>query len=195
MTAWTALVPLKLADPKTRLAGLLSGEERRLLMERLTRHVIGVLSKCEAVDRIVVMSSQRPDWCDGEWRDDFGVPLNDALGTFRTDFGSDPLVVIHADLPMLTHFDLAELFDAARRHGAAFATDRAGKGTNALALGDGREFSFRFGPGSCALHRAQDRAMPVIERIGLAADLDTPEDLGFLRSRGHFSAFSCPSEG
>lgn len=195
MKNWTALIPLKLADPKTRLAGLMNSEERRILMERLARHVTGVLHRCKAIDRIVVMSEHRPDWLSGEWRNDGGAPLNDALAAFRGDFGSSPLLVIHADLPMLTYFDLTKLLDAGQRHGAALATDRARKGTNAVALADGRDFVFQFGPDSCALHRAQDRAMPVIERIGLAADLDTPEDLGFLRSRGHFSALSCPSEG
>ena len=61
------------------------------------------------------------------------------------------------------------------------APDRAGTGTNALALRPPDVIGFRFGAGSFAAHAAEiERAgVPAVavNRGGLAFDLDTPADL------------------
>jgi 2-phospho-L-lactate guanylyltransferase len=87
-------------------------------------------------------------------------------------------------LPLLEVGDVTRLLEIAAAEGIALATDRASLGSNALAIADGRAFAFRFGPDSRRLHSLQAPAMPVIEALGLSADLDTPEDLAFLRERG-----------
>jgi len=59
------------------------------------------------------------------------------------------------------------------------AADKTGRGTNALALRPPDVIDFRFGVGSLAAHIAQADGLPlsVVDRPGLAFDLDTPADL------------------
>ena len=63
----------------------------------------------------------------------------------------------------------------------AIAPDRAGTGTNGLALRPPDVIGFRFGLDSLAGHVAEAQAagVPLVEvvRPGLAFDLDTPADL------------------
>ena len=65
--------------------------------------------------------------------------------------------------------------------GVAIAPDRAGHGTNGLALRPLDAIAFRFGVESHAAHLAEAEAagVPLVEvhRPGLAFDLDTPADL------------------
>ena len=65
--------------------------------------------------------------------------------------------------------------------GVAIAPDRAGTGTNGLALRPPDAIPMRFGVGSLAAHvaEAEAAAVPIAEvhRPGLAFDLDTPADL------------------
>ena len=65
------------------------------------------------------------------------------------------------------------------RRGVAIAPDKTGRGTNALALRPPDALRFSFGIDSFAKHRAAAGALPfvVVDRPGLAFDLDTPEDL------------------
>lgn len=171
-------------DAKSRLAGLLSADERAALGLRMARHVLGVLGTTGRFVEIVLLSPDRPEWWDGAWTKDSGTGLNPELATWRAGQGEAPVLVIHTDLPLLAAKDVTDLLDTARTSGIALATDRAGEGSNALAIADGREFAFRFGPGSRALHAAQASDMPVLTSLGLAADLDTPADAAFLEVRG-----------
>lgn len=182
---WTALVPLRLGPVgKTRLGSALSNAERSVAVARMARHVLAILAQCPQIDERVVLTDRVPDMGETRCAEDRGRGLNREIAAFRDGFGPGPLLVVHADLPLVGVADVDSLLDTAERYGAALATDRAGTGTNALALADGRDFGFEFGPNSRALHCAQDADMPVVRSIGLAADLDTPSDLEFLRERG-----------
>ena len=63
----------------------------------------------------------------------------------------------------------------------AIAPDRAGTGTNGLALRPPDAIALRFGVGSFEAHRAEAEGAGVplaeVHRPGLAFDLDTPADL------------------
>lgn len=114
---------------------------------------------------------------------DEGRGLNAELSAWRDAQGNAPVLIIHADLPLLTEDDVQALLRAADQ-GAALATDRAGQGTNALAIADGRPLALRFGVNSRSRHCAQYPDMPALQREGLIADLDTPDDARFVRDRG-----------
>jgi len=183
--AWTALIPFRNASTgKSRLEAVLDPAVRERLALSMAHHVIDVLARCPSIDRIVVLSNRPMDHPANVWAKDEGRGLNPEIAAFRAAFGTAPLLVIHADLPLLEGADVESLIHAASGHGIALATDRAGEGTNALAIDDGRPFDFRFGVGSRALHCAADPEMPVLERTGLSADLDTPRDLEFLKAQG-----------
>jgi len=182
---WTALIPFRTGTGgKSRLEAVLDAATRERLAREMAHHVIDVLSRCPEIEQIVVLSNETFDHPAVTFALDGGRGLNPEISAFCDDFGPAPLLVIHADLPLLAKADVEALLQTATDHGMAMATDRAGEGTNAIALADGRPFVFRFGPGSCALHCAADQKMPVLQRNGLSADLDTPGDLDFLRQHG-----------
>ena len=182
MSGWTAIVPLKAEGArKTRLSGHLSEIAREQLSETLFRHVIGTLRSCPSITRIVLLSDGASPIDGLERICDSGRGLNaelqDVIDAIRADHDAARLLILHADLPLLEVADVEALARAAGG-GVAIAPDRAGAGTNALAIGANRPFTLCFGPDSFARHRAQapDAAI-VTGRPGLALDVDTPADL------------------
>ena len=185
MIAWRALVPIKQgANGKSRLASVLTREDRDALALRMARHVLTELQNCAAIAEIAILSANCPEWWPGNWGEDSGAGLNAEITAWRRSVGAAPVLIVHADLPLLRASEIDELLEVAAAEGIALATDRAGEGTNALAIGDGRPFDFRFGPGSRALHAVQAPGLAVLDLPGLTADIDTPEDLAFARAHG-----------
>lgn len=150
----------------------------------MARHVLSELGQCNGLDDVAILSTFCPDWWTGSWVPDGGQGPNAEIYGWRQTCSADAILIIHADLPLLTVDAVSQLIDIATVEGIALATDRAGKGSNALAIADGRPFDFRFGPDSRHLHAMQSPAMTVIQCTGLSVDIDTPEDLNFARERG-----------
>ena len=187
MTVWHALVPIKQgANGKSRLASILSAEERSALVSRMARHVVSELQASGAVAEITILSAQCPEWWRGDWAEDRVRGLNLELAVWRETVGHSPILIIHADLPLLRAGEVNQLLAIAAAQGIALATDRAGRGSNALAIADRRSFELRFGPDSRDRHAAQVPALAVLDFPGLSTDVDTPEDLAFARSHGFF---------
>lgn len=185
MTHWRAVVPIKQgANGKSRLASVMSREERDALALRMARHVLAELRSCTAIAEIAILSTHCPAWWPGVWVEDRGQGLNTELADWRRSVGEVPVLIVHADLPLLRADELDELLAVAATQGIALATDRAGQGSNALAIADGRAFDFRFGPGSRNLHAEQAPGLEVLDLHGLSADIDTPADLAFARAHG-----------
>lgn len=185
MIHWQALVPIKQGgNGKSRLAKMLSQEDRDGLSLRMARHVLSELGRCKGISTLTILSTERPDWWSASWVADGGQGLNAEINGWRQTHGADAILIIHADLPLLQAEDVRHLLDVAEAEGIALATDRAGEGSNALAIADRRPFEFRFGPGSRMLHAAQSSAMTVVQRNSLSADIDTPDDLIFAREHG-----------
>ncbi len=181
---WTALVPIKaMASRKSRLSSHLSPSERARLSEFMLDHVLDRLSACAQIARVLILS---PAPVGSTPRvQDLGRGLNEELTHARYALGAGPLLVIHADLPLLQTDEIDGLLDAARICGRAIAPDRHRRGSNAVALADAAPVSWHFGPGSFARHRA---AFPpghaVIERRGLLLDCDTQADLMAAQEHG-----------
>jgi 2-phospho-L-lactate/phosphoenolpyruvate guanylyltransferase len=184
VTDWRVLVPIKQGhDGKSRLGSMLGSDARTNLAERMARHVLSILELCFNISSITILSPHRPDSWHGGWVCDEGRGLNPELTVWRDPQGFAPILVIHADLPLLSVDNVLAMLDAAQQ-GAALATDRSGEGTNALAIADGRPLVFCFGANSRVLHCAQYPEMPVLRCDGLMADFDTPDDAQFLATRG-----------
>ncbi|WP_157219991.1 2-phospho-L-lactate guanylyltransferase [Flavisphingomonas formosensis] len=174
--SWTALLPFKPpAQRKTRLAGLLDPEQRIALSAVMFDGVVAALERSESIGAIHLIAADRPDGWTGGWHADRGRGLNAELEAVRDTIGG-PLLILHADLPLLGSEDVGALLVAAERAGRAIAPDRHGRGTNAVALYDDRPFLFQFGVASFPAHVGQGRAARV-DRIGLALDIDSPDDL------------------
>jgi 2-phospho-L-lactate guanylyltransferase len=177
-----------LAAAKTRLAPVLDDGEREALARRLLEQVLRVaheacgdvvvITPSEALSPLVTAAGARLVV-------QYGLGLNAGLEQAREEAIADriaTLLVLHGDLPNLGADDVTALLDALPdAGGVAIAPDRAGTGTNALALRPPDAIGFRFGAGSFAAHalEAQNAGAPLAEvhRPGLAFDLDTPADL------------------
>jgi 2-phospho-L-lactate guanylyltransferase len=176
--SWTAIVPIKPADErKSRLAAILWPGERLALSDSMLRHVLDLLDAVPSITRVMTLSRQPLAGREDNWLVDRGRGLNAEL-QHALDPDSSRLMILLADLPLIARADLAALIAATAGDGVAIAPDRRRQGTNALAFDRLGDFRFGFGPGSFGLHRqsAGPRAR-IVEREGLALDVDLPEDL------------------
>lgn len=182
------LVPLKrLGEAKSRLAGLLAPGERAALMRAMLADVLEALAGARTVAAVTLVSSEPAA---GElarehgigWWDDRGLTWNEALSTAMREIVTAPCAaVVSADIPLVTAADVDELIAATPKRGLAVAraTDA---GTNAVSMSPSGAVETCFGlPGSAALHLERARAAGLegvlVDRPGLALDLDTPEDV------------------
>lgn len=177
-----------LAAAKTRLAPVLDDAERESLARRLLEQVLRVareacgdvvvITPSEALEPLVSAAGARLVV-------QRGMGLNEGLEQARREAiaeGVTTLVILHGDLPNLVTDDVAALVEEIPgTPGVTIAPDRAGTGTNGLALRPPDAIGLRFGVGSLAAHVADAEAAGVplaeVHRPGLAFDLDTPADL------------------
>ncbi len=183
---WTAIVPLNYGrDCKTRLSEHLTPEQRNALVEQMARHVFTQLAKVPAIERICVVSPERPPFVEAQWIEDRRRGLNAELAAARDQLGARATLFIHADLPLLAVSDVVMLLEAAERDGSALAPDRAGQGTNALALVGAEPFMPAFGVDSFRKHRALLPRAAAVELQGLAVDIDEPDALELMPRTDH----------
>jgi 2-phospho-L-lactate/phosphoenolpyruvate guanylyltransferase len=181
-----ALVAIKArAHCKSRLAEVLAPAARLQLVRTMLDAVIHAARSTQTLRQILVVSPER-DCVPTQIPvlADTGGDLNDALSAAQRalhEFGCEELVVLPADLPLVTGDDIDALVRAGRRGGFAIAPDAAGVGTNALYLNSPRPFRFRFGPDSARLHLEQAHGMGLdprlVQRPGLEFDVDCPDDV------------------
>jgi 2-phospho-L-lactate guanylyltransferase len=170
----TTLVPIRISPfSKSRMAHLMAGRDRALLVRGLLDRVIDVLLDCDL--RVVVLAPEgAPE--EAEWRPDVetwtdeAVGLNAALGA-AVERAGVPVLIVHADLPDITTEDVFAVLDAPGDIVIARARDG---GTNALLLRS--ELRPAFGRLSALRHAQRARAAglraTVIDRPGLALDVD-----------------------
>ena len=186
-----ALVPVKArAECKSRLAGRLGDEARLALVRCMLEQVLGALGTAPSIGRVVVVSPER-DTVPPEIPlfGDAGHGLNEALQEGEralAERGASELVILPADLPLVSAADIEAVVRSGRRSGFAIATDVAGTGTNALYLRPATGFRFRFGPGSRQRHVAEALRLglrPALVRTrGLQFDVDSLDDLARLET-------------
>jgi len=119
-----------------------------------------------------------------------GHDLNSALNEARQwamQNGAGAILVLPADLPMLTTHDVEAMIELACEPACVvIAPDRHERGTNALLLHPPDALHFAFGPRSFDEHRALAKAstlkLHVYRSPTIAFDLDTPDDLKALRN-------------
>ena len=186
-----------LEQAKTRLAAVLDPAQRAALAEWLLRHVLDAALATE--HEVVVIS---PDASLGavaaasgaQLAVQHGLGLNAGLAQARDEAlrdGVEVLAVLHGDLPDLAPADVTALLAAVSGPGpaVAIAPDAAARGTNGLALAPPDAIGFQFGRDSFAVHLAaaggSGARLSVVERPGLAFDVDTPQDLAAWLARGH----------
>jgi 2-phospho-L-lactate guanylyltransferase len=195
MTLW-AIVPVKpLRRGKSRLAGTLTEDERTELNQHLLERTIKVLSALKELDQILVVSRDphaltiaRNQGAKTVQED--GQPhLNTALkrATVMAQVHSTRgVLVLPADLPLLTPDDVRALIDrAVKPPVVVIAPDRHGKGTNALLMVPAGQIEYDFGEGSfqrhCERAKKSGARLEIVELHSLGLDLDLPEDLEMIK--------------
>ena len=188
MTDVQALVPVKrLATAKTRLAAAYGPVERLALVPAMLADVLDAVRAAPGVARVAVVTSDRSAAAAARTHgadvlSDAGLPWNEGLA--HAIIGLDPrpaaVVVVAADLPLLGPDDVEALLAALPARGIAVGRAHDG-GSNALALRPPDVLTPNFGVAASAA-RHVERAVAagleatVVDRPGLAYDLDTPDD-------------------
>jgi 2-phospho-L-lactate guanylyltransferase len=207
VTIW-AIVPVKpLQQSKSRLAEELSREERALLSQRLMIHTLRVLRDVQRIDRTLVVSRDSHALAlardfDARTVTERGHPeLNQALERatiVAQGYGVSSVLVLPADLPLLTSADIDALFEPLSDPPVVvIVADRKGVGTNALLVAPPGLIKYQFGPDSFQRHgslaRKAGARLEICNLPNLALDLDEPEDLALLRQE-HPDAFPLNNE-
>ena len=191
MTLW-AIVPVKpLRRGKSRLAGVLTEEERVDLNRRLLAHTLDTLTAIKELESVLVVS--RDPAALALARDhgartvqENGAPqLNVALARatiVAKSYATQGVLIVPADLPLLTPEDVrAMLARAADPPVVVIAPDRRRDGTNALLVCPVGLIQYTYGPNSFQRHceRALQAGarLEIIDLPSLALDMDMPEDL------------------
>jgi 2-phospho-L-lactate guanylyltransferase len=191
MTIW-AIVPVKpLHRGKSRLADILTEDQRYRLNRYLFEHVLTTLKEIPEIEHILVVS-----------RDPAALALTHEIGgrtvlevgapKFNTVIkratiaamaqGAHAVLVLPADLPLIKPIDLKALLKRGKIPPVVvIAPDRRKDGTNGLFVNPAGLIEYCFGPSSFQHH--SERAIEagarlvVIDSRNIALDLDLPEDL------------------
>lgn len=202
MSFW-AIVPVKpLRRGKSRLADVLSTDEREALNEFLLENTLRVLGKVPAIENVLVVSRDpaalaRARSLGARTLQENGSPgLNVAL-TRATQvaktYETRCVLILPADLPRLTPDDIIRLLERAVDPPVVVAApDRMRDGTNALVVCPAGLVEYHYGPGSfekhCESARQSGARLEICELPSLALDLDNPEDLELLKSEEEISS-------
>ncbi len=196
MALW-AIVPVKpLRRGKSRLAQVISAEERADLNQYLLEHTIQVLSTIEEIENILVISRDTEALAlarnlGARTVQEYGSPgLNTALSRaveIAKTYETCGILVLPADLPKLNAEDIRKIL-AFRKEPpvVVIAPDRKKEGTNALFMCPPDLIEFMYGKGSFEKHKkaAQevDARVEILDLPSLELDLDEPEDLTLIEA-------------
>ena len=185
----TAIVPMKpLADSKTRLADVLSTDQRGALVLGMLRQVLTAVRET-CIDEVWVVGGDARVRTVAEdmgavWWDELGNDLNDTLriGFEKVSTQGNSSLYVAGDLPFLKSSDLHSIVTATRRQThITLAPARRDGGTNGILVPHGITFTPDLGPRSFPRHLAKAGELGVSAAFcyspGIALDLDIPEDL------------------
>ena len=195
-STWAVLPVKRLDDAKSRLESVLSAKQRRDLARRLLEQSLEALRTCEAIDQVLVVSSD-PEALElasqhgVQTLTETGTGLNPALDEARGHAvagGATSLLVLACDLPLLDVSDIDSMIAAGHKAAIVIAPDRRNEGTNALLLRPAGAIEFNFGEASFQRHvtlaEASGYRHHVLKLSGLAFDIDLPEDWHDFNSGG-----------
>lgn len=166
------VVPVAAEQPKTRLADVLTPDERVALSRAMLEDVLGAIRGAGGDPAVL---STAPIEVDAPVTVDDG-PLTPAVNA-ALDRAEGPVAVVMADLPLATGEALAELFDAS---GDVVLAPGRGGGTNAV-VARHPDFRVDYHGGSFLKHREiaaeLSGSFAVVDSHRLATDVDERADL------------------
>lgn len=182
---------------KSRLAEVLSTQERTSLNQQLLINLLTVVQRSAVCSGMIVVSQSNAVLA---LADRYGaIPLlehihdglldglNPALQQARMAAiarGAEAILVLPADLPWIEPKDLLCLYKAGKQHLGVTIVPSRDNGTNALLLHPPMAIDFAFGLNSFEHHQELARAAGLRCRVeqmpNLAVDIDKPQDLALL---------------
>ena len=195
MTLW-AIVPVKpLRRGKSRLAGVLSEDERAELNRSLLQNTLKTFAQLREVEEVLVISRDPQALAIARHygartvREDGQPELNTALKratVIAQVYATRGVLVLPADLPLVTREDVLTLIErVGEQPTVVIAPDRHGTGTNALLISPPGLIEYDFGENSFERHCRQAREagarLEIVNLPTLGLDLDLPEDLELVR--------------
>lgn len=195
MSLW-AIIPVKpLRRGKSRLAGVLTEDERALLNYTMLSNTLKTLSEVREVSEKLVVSRDPAalalarEYGARTLQEDGNPGLNTALkrATIVAQvYSAGGVLILPADLPLLSKNDIRELISHSDKPPVVvIAPDRRNNGTNALLMSPAGSIDYQFGAGSfnkhCQAAKTAGVHLEVCTLFSLGLDLDLPEDLDLLR--------------
>jgi 2-phospho-L-lactate guanylyltransferase len=193
-----AVVPVKLLSrSKGRLRPLLTSAERFALARTMLEDVLNALRRVETLAGVIVITADDEVAAVARRADAEILIEHESHGMVSAVMaaarhlqrrGEETMLVVPADVPLVTAQDIETLIDT--QHPSPAVTlvraDRDG-GTNMLLCSPPEAIPFHFGDDSFARHRQAARALGVEPRVlrlkGAGLDIDRPEDIvEFLRT-------------
>jgi 2-phospho-L-lactate guanylyltransferase len=192
------LIPVKNpSNAKTRLAGLLTPEERSLLAGSMFEDVAAAVAMVNNIDCVAIVTSYKPvldqarnrGWevVEEDRQTSESESIDQACKVLK-DRGFDLVLRLPADIPLVRGEDIEALLAVElRRPGALIVPSRDGTGTNALARTPPDLFPSHFGPNSFSLHRREalrvGSPLVVFENERIALDVDELADIEAVLAR------------
>ena len=191
MTLW-AIVPVKpLRYGKSRLAEVLTSDERTDLNRRMLAHTLDTLTAIPEIEHVLVVSRDQAalalarEYGARTVQENGSPHLNVALTratVVAKNYATRGVLIIPADLPLITPEDVRVMLErSVDPPVVVVAPDRRHDGTNALLVCPTGLIEYEFGPGSFQRHceRAQNAGarLEICDLPSLALDMDLPEDL------------------
>lgn len=197
MSLW-AILPVKpLRRGKSRLAGVLSEDERAILNYNMLERTLKTLNEVPEIKQVLVISRDPSalalarEYKARTVKEDGTPELNSAIKratTVAQVYRARQILVLPADLPLVTAQDLCEFISYSGNPPEMIVSpDLRGDGTNALFVNPPGLIDYCYGPGSFECHKAQARKyhlhLEVCALPSLMFDLDLPEDLIMLKQK------------
>jgi 2-phospho-L-lactate/phosphoenolpyruvate guanylyltransferase len=191
MSTW-AIIPVKpLNRAKSRLAPVLTPEQRQQLAENMFRHVLETVRGVPQIIGTLVISRDSKALSiareyDAKTVQETGTPeLNSALTRATqvvVSWGVESLLVLPADLPLVNVDDLTDMISMGRgTPSVVIATDQHQDGTNALFMRPPGIIPYAYGPGSYQRHSTLARTAGVKVKTffseQMSLDIDVSGDL------------------
>jgi 2-phospho-L-lactate guanylyltransferase len=193
---YSALIPVKSLDKaKSRLAPYLTHTQRVTLILDMLRHVVCVLRKSAMLGDInIVCADQRVLAQVQSW----GVTAlveeraghNPALTAAATQLratGTDALLTISADLPLLQPQHIQEMIEQSKTHHIVLAVSQDGTGTNGILVRPPLAVPYVFGINSFQRYQqeAQQCGLSTTTYIspGTLRDIDTIDDITAIQQK------------
>jgi len=192
MKLWL-IVPVKpFAEGKSRLAAVLSWQQRRMLNQYLFHNLLEQARAAQRVTAVIVVGRDTQIMADVGWdqvhfEQEEKHSLNGALEQARQRAlanQADAILILPTDLPLVTSGDIRQLYEWGKTQPTMVIAPSHDGGTNALLLHPPQTIPFAFGPQSfarhCTLAEEAELSYQILASPSLSFDLDWPKDLAQL---------------